>query len=277
MSTVRHSAKNIRKTRGKAVTRKEGPKLVSVVDRAARLMNCFTSDRQELNLQQITALSGLPKPTTFRLLANMVRHGLLEYKHASGDYMLGFTSLLLAEALLQGLPLRVQARPFMDEIRDSLNETVVLSIQDGDHRINIESVESTQAITATLNLGVRIPLYAGAASQVLLASMQTDAIDAYLARTDLVSYNTTTLTTAKAVRARLAKVREQGYALTFAEFTPGGSAIAVPIVGAEGYAVGALHISGPKGRLTTDVQGRCVEALLRGSKALTAELCQPRS
>jgi DNA-binding IclR family transcriptional regulator len=276
MSIVRHPGKNVRKPRGKSVPRQDNLKLVSVVDRAARLMNCFTSDTQELDLQQMTALAGLPKPTTFRLLANMVRHGLLEYKHASGNYMLGFTSLLLAEALLQGLPLRVQARPFMEEIRDSLNETVVLSIKDHDHRINIESVESTQVITATLNLGVRIPLYAGAASQVLLAGMQADDIDAYLERTDLVSYNTTTLTTTKAVRARLAKVREQGYALTFAEFTPGGSAIAVPIMGPEGCPVGALHISGPKGRLNTDVQGRCVEALLRGSKALTEELCRPR-
>lgn len=265
-----------KKTRASRFASNDGPALVSVIDRAARLMECFTPETRELGLQQIAARTGIPKPTAFRLLSNLVHQGLLEYREASGQYMLSFTSLLLAEALLQGVPIREQARPFMEKIHDALNETVVLSVREGDHRINIDSVESTQTITATLKLGVRIPLYTGAASQVLLASMNDEYIDAYLARTVLVSYNVTTLTTAKAVCTRLAKIRDQGFALSYGEFTnvPGISAIAVPVIGAHGTAVATLHISGPKGRLTQAIQTKCVDALRRESKALTAKLCR---
>lgn len=248
-------------------------KIVGIVDRAARIVDCFDRSTPELTLPQISSRLGLPKPTAFRILANLVHHGLLAYNGTTNVYTLGFATLRLADTLLQSTAVRSTVRPAMQAIRDETDETVVLSIREGDHRINIDSVESGQAIAQTLQLGVRIPLYAGAASHVLLAGMGDKAISDYLARTELVAFNPTTLTKPEDVRKRVAKVREQGFAVSYGEFTPtGGSAIAVPVRDRAGATVAALHISGPKGRLTPELQKACLKALQKQAKALAKAL-----
>ena len=248
-----------------------GQKRVSVVDRAARILSCFTAATPEWTLPQISSHLQIPKPTAFRILATLVRHGLLDNNPATASYTLGFAPLRLADALLDGLDIRNRARPVMRAIRDAVGETVILSVRDGDHRINIDSAESAHAIAQTLQLGIRAPLYAGAASQVFLAAMSDAERDAYLARTELVAFSPATLIQPDAIRRRIAQVRAEGFALSSSEFTAIGTvAIAVPVHAADGQTIAALHVSGPKGRMTADLQKTCVEELKTGSAALTA-------
>ncbi|HEY4133761.1 MAG TPA: IclR family transcriptional regulator [Alphaproteobacteria bacterium] len=254
---------------------KTDSKLVRVVDRAARIMDCFSRSTPDLSLPQICARLELPKATVFRILTTLVDQGWLAYNPATAVYTLGFAALRHADSLLRGLDIRSQARPFMRAIRDAVNETVILSLRDGDDRINVDSMDSGQAISQTLQLGVRAPLYTGAASQVFLAAMDDAEVEAYLARVDLVGYNPATLTTPDAIRARVAQVRAQGYVRTLGEFTVSASqtaAIAVPVRDPSGKVVAALHVSGPQSRMTEEMEQACREALLRESAALTAAL-----
>jgi len=247
-----------------------GEKRVSVVDRAARILSCFTAATPEWTLPQISSRLQIPKPTAFRILATLVRHGLLDSNPATASYTLGFAPLRLADALLDGLDIRHRARPFMRVVLDAVGETVILSIRDGDHRINIDSAESAHSIAQTLQLGIRAPLYAGAASHVFLAAMNDAELDAYLARTKLVAFSPATLIQPDAIRRRIVQVRTQGFALSSSEFTAIGTvAIAVPVCDADGRTVAALHVSGPKGRMTADLQKACVEELKNGSANLT--------
>ncbi len=250
-------------------------KLVRVVDRAGRIMSCFGRDAAELSLPQLCARLSLPKATVFRILTTLVDQGWLAYNSSTAIYTLGFAALRHADSLLRGLDIRHQARPFMRAVRDAVNETVILSLRDGDHRINIDSMDSGQAIAQTLQLGVRAPLYTGAASQVFLAAMDDVALADYLARTELVAYNPATLTTEAAVRARVAQVRAQGYARTFGEFTLSASqtvAIAVQVRDPSGAVIAALHVSAPLNRMNEQAEIACRDVLLRESAALTGSL-----
>ncbi len=250
-------------------------KLVRVVDRAGRIMACFGRDTAELSLPQLCARLALPKATVFRILTTLVDQGWLAYNQGTAIYTLGFAALRHADSLLRGLDIRAQARPFMRAVRETVNETVILSLRDGDHRINIDSLDSGQAIAQTLQLGVRAPLYTGAASQVFLAAMDDAGLEAYLARTKLVSYNPATLTTVEAVRARVAQVRAQGYARTFGEFTLSASqtvAIAVAVRDPSGAVIAGLHVSAPLNRMNEQAERHCRDVLLRESLALTGTL-----
>ena len=249
-------------------------KLVSLVDRAGRILECFSRGEPALGLPQLSTRLGLPKPTVFRILASLARHGLVEYDRPANLYRLGYASLRLADALLHSHAIRAKAQPVMQGIRDAVNETVILSLREGDHRINLDSADSRQAIAQVLQLGVRIPLYAGAASQVLLAGLRDSEVAAYLARTELVPFGASTLTSPDAIRKRLAKIRAEGWALSTGEFTQrsAAAAIAVPVAGAEGATVAALHVSTPKARLGPELQKRCLAALTSGAEALSAAL-----
>ncbi|MFN4283797.1 MAG: IclR family transcriptional regulator [Alphaproteobacteria bacterium] len=254
---------------------KPDAKRVRVVDRAACIMDCFSRDSAELSLPQLCARLELPKATVFRILTTLVDQGWLAYNGQTALYTLGFAALRHADSLLRGLDIRAKARPFLRNVRDAVNETVILSLRDGDHRINIDSIDGGQAIAQTLQLGVRAPLYTGAASQVFLAAMSDAEIDAYLARTELIAYNPATLTTPEAVRSRVAQVRAQGYARTHGEFTLSASqtaALAVPVRDGAGKTVAVLHVSGPQNRMDEAAERTCRDVLLRESAALTAAL-----
>jgi DNA-binding IclR family transcriptional regulator len=248
------------------------PKRVGIVDRAAAVLECFSRTTPELSLPQITARLKLPKATAFRILTNLVRHGLLEHNAAANLYTLGFGTLRIADALLRSLDIRERARPVMRAIRDAVNESVVLSVRDGDSRYNIDSVESTHAIGQTQQIGVPIPLYAGAASRVLLAAMTDDAIGSYLRRIERVPFSTSTMTDAGRLREEIVRIRRRGIAISAGEFTAGGHAVACAIADAAGTAAGALHVSIPRARYTKDLEQRCAACLVDGSRAIATAL-----
>jgi DNA-binding IclR family transcriptional regulator len=243
-------------------------KTVGVVDRAARVLECFSRRTPELSLPQVAGQLKLPKATTFRILANLVNQGLLDVNPATNVYTLGLSTLRFADDLLGSIGIRTSARPVMQAIRDAVNETVVLSIRDGDHRYNVDSIESTHAIGQTQQIGVPIPLYAGAASRALLANLPDDEIDAYLSRIKLVKFSAITLTDPERLRTDIAEIRKRGYATSAGEFTVWGHAVARAIRTTDGKTAGALHVSIPGGRHSRELEKRCVAALAEGVEAL---------
>jgi DNA-binding IclR family transcriptional regulator len=61
------------------------------------------------------------------------------------------------------------------------------------------------------------------------------------------------LATAAALRRESARVRERGYAVTREELEIGLDGVAAPVRGADGEVFAALGVSGPSGRLGTDL------------------------
>src|SRR3546814_4526289 len=97
----------------------------------------------------------------------------------------------------------------MRELRDAVDETVVLSIRSGDFRVHIDLVESVQPMRRTTDLGVGAPLYSGAASKVLLAGMEDGEIDDYLRRTPLTAFQKTTITDKTALWREIRLIRKR--------------------------------------------------------------------
>src|SRR3546814_16157218 len=100
---------------------------------------------------------------------------------------LGFAFLRYADIRRRQANVHSAALPIMRELRDAVDETVVLSIRSGDFRVHIDLVESVQPMRRTTDLGVGAPLYSGAASKVLLAGMEDGDIDDYLRRPPLTA------------------------------------------------------------------------------------------
>ena len=253
-------------------TRKSGSKddtaSIETVERAARILFALGVTTRPSTLVEIAARTRLSKPTAFRILATLVADGLAVQNPQNASYALGVVPLQLGSAVLRDLPIRETSRPVMQAISDRVNETVVLSLREGDLRFNIDSYEATNAIGQTQQIGIGIPLYAGAASRILLAGLSDEDFDAYLARTDLIAYSSTTFNDAAKLRAEVERIRRENYAISSAEFTPGGHAVAAGIKDASGRSVAALHISIPRSRAAPELIRNCIEQLQIGVDAI---------
>jgi DNA-binding IclR family transcriptional regulator len=258
--------------RARRTTGKDEHASIETVDRAARILFALAATPRQSTLVEIAARTRLSKPTAFRILATLVADGLAVQNEQTAAYSLGVVPLQLASAVLRDIPIREQARPVMQAISDRVHETVVLSVRQGDFRFNIDSVEAMNAIGQTQQIGIGIPLYAGAASRVLLAGLSERALEDYLRRTALVAYSETTFIEPEKLRGEIERIRSEGHAISSAEFTPGGHAVACAIKGADGHPVAALHVSIPRSRAAPELIQRCIDQLKLGAEALRRTL-----
>ena len=75
-------------------------KLVSALVRGVSILRCFSSKCQELSAKELMDLTGLPKPTLFRLTDTLCELGLLRYSERLSKYVPGIGLLNLASPVL---------------------------------------------------------------------------------------------------------------------------------------------------------------------------------
>jgi DNA-binding IclR family transcriptional regulator len=243
--------------------------LVAAVDRASRILLALTQSTDFLTLHEIASRTKLSKPTAFRILATLVANGLAFQNEANGSYGLGSLNLRLAEVILGGIRVRESARLVMRQVRNEINETVVLSVRQGDACYYVESLEGRQTIGHSQTIGVPLPLHVVAPGCAILATLPDDAVDDYLRHHPAASKSGTKsgiksemmgIARRKLLR-QLETIRRQGHAASSGDASGAGHAIAVAIPSAKGASDASLHISFPKGRFTNDLEQRCIKTL----------------
>jgi DNA-binding IclR family transcriptional regulator len=248
------------------------PYNVMAVERALDVLNAFSHQRPELSLTDIAAHTGLHKATTFRLLTTLCRAGMAMKNPTTGLYRLGFRILALSEVAKTTTGFVSEARPFMRQIRDDLNETVYIAVRVGDERINLDQLEGLRDIRRVVTIGKPSPLYVGSTSRVLLAAMPDDEIAAYFNRTEFIPPFPGAKVDAQTLWRAVADIRRTGYAETHNKRIAEGSSISAAVRGPANEVLGSLTVSIPIGRYTDDVRSRTIEVITQTARALSRQL-----
>lgn len=260
------------KTGAKQTQRGGSSYSIEAVDRAVDVLMAFTHAAPELTLGEIVDRTNLPKSTVFRLLATLRARHLCQLDPATGRYTLGYELLKMADIRARQINFRRLVLPAMQELRDVSNETIVLSVREGDDRVNIDYVESKDPLRRVPEPGRRAPLYSGAASKAFLAFMKDDAIEAYLDRTKLQPRGPNTLTDRTALLKNLRQIRKDGYAESRGEQTPQGNALAAPVFDHAGEVLCVISISYVDTRFTPAIRKKAIAKLLEVTRRTSLEL-----
>jgi DNA-binding IclR family transcriptional regulator len=139
------------------------------VDRAVQMLALFTAEEPELTLAQLTKRLGTSRATTHRYAMALRRVGLLRYDAAAGTHSLGPRIVELAATALSGLRIIRIAGPHMERLAAELNETVVLSIWDGDSPVVVRVDDNTDRVVHIIvRTGSRLPRRTSAQGKVFL-------------------------------------------------------------------------------------------------------------
>jgi hypothetical protein len=133
-------------------------------------------------------------------------------------------------------------------------------------------VEGLHPMRRMADLGVHAPLYAGAASKVLLAGMEDGEIEMYLKRTDFTAFQKTTITDSAMLWREVNAIRKRGFAESKGELFLGGGALAAPIKDFFGATVAVMDILTPEHRYTAAHRNHCIDMLLDGSRRASERL-----
>lgn len=146
------------------------PPINQSVERAVRLLGFFSAEDPELTLHQLTERLGTSRATTHRYAMALRRVGLLRYESASGVYSLGPRIVELAATALSGLRIIRIAGAHMERLAAELNETVVLSIWDGESPIVVRVADNTDRLVhIVVRTGSRLERRTSAQGKAFLA------------------------------------------------------------------------------------------------------------
>ncbi len=222
------------------------PSGVQSVERALTILDILARTG-EAGVTDIATEIGVHKSTAFRLLAALENSGLVEQVGERGKYRLGMGILRLAGATTARLDVVQEARPICRALAAATGETVNIAVLAGGSALYVDQVAGGSSLQAHNWVGQHIPLHATSNGKVLVSELS----DAELAATlgPLAAHTRTTITSRRALKAELVRVREQGYAVAVDELEEGLAAVAAPIRNAHGDIVASLSLSGPTFRL----------------------------
>jgi IclR family transcriptional regulator, acetate operon repressor len=221
------------------------------VRRAIAVLKAFSDEMPDMGVTEVSRRVNLHKSTVYRLLSAFEDEGLIARNPETGKYRLGPELIVLGEQVLRHTEVHRVALPFLRELAERTGETIDLEVLSGGNVVTIEEIGGKHVVAASGAIGMPWAAHATSNGKVLLAYQPVERQRQILSRT-LRRFTSRTLTDAKAVARELAKVREQGYALSFGELEEHLVAIGIPIRGRSGDAVAAVSISGPDTRLTPD-------------------------
>jgi DNA-binding IclR family transcriptional regulator len=184
------------------------------------------------------------------MASSLVEAGLLSQDSSSARYRLGPRAVELGLAAMGTADIRVAAMPIMLELTHSTGETTTLSLALGDTRVYVAQVQSPEAVRMTVEIGPRMPLYAGGSGRAILSFWEASQIEEYLQRTPLVPLTGSTVTSKDELLELLAVARENGYASSMGERDPWAGSVAAPVFRANRQVIGSISVCGPLQRFS---------------------------
>jgi IclR family acetate operon transcriptional repressor len=237
------------------------------IDRAAQLLVGVLDAEGPIGTSELAAGADLPKSTASRLLSALDHHGLVQQDGERGRFRPGPVLLRFAQRGLVERHLVELAQPMLHALSDASGETINLAVPGPAGVGHLAQIESRHFLGTGQWVGRMVPLHATAVGKVLLAFG-----GATLPRGPLAALTDRTIVDPDRLAHQLDVVRASGYAVTIDELEDGLSAMAAPVLSADGTALAALSISGPSLRLTPQRIAELHPTIAEQSSALSEQL-----
>ncbi len=231
------------------------PRYSQSLERGLAILGCFTPERPVLGIADIADELGMSRSTTHRYVITLVALGYLE-QGASRKYRLGLRVTDLGMSALNSTGLREHARPYLEELRQRTSYTTSVGVLDGTEVLYVDRVRSYRRgqnqVDLGLQAGSRVPAHATAMGKLLLAFLPDSQQREVLAEIKPVKRGPNTITSKKALRTELEKVRDDAFAVDDEELAPGLLAIAAPVRNEARDVVAAVSLAAPSSMIALE-------------------------
>jgi DNA-binding IclR family transcriptional regulator len=219
-----------------------------IVDRTLDLLELFALEKRPLSLSDIARLLKIPVSSCHDVLAAMQSRGYLYELAPRAGYYPTLRLQSLGKEICDNDPLLTRAELLLRDLRDTLDESALLSKVSGMAASYLLVFESTHPLRFSVKVGDNVrSLHATSGGKALLGSLDARALDAFLRSAPLEPMTERTLLSPPALRRDLEAAAARGWYLNQGESQDGVTTISAPF--RWNGAVYIVTVAGPSSRL----------------------------
>lgn len=226
-------------------------KRVPAVDKCIEILELLARLKKPLGVSDISKMLNLNKSTVFNIVYTLEDLEVLE-KVDGVKFQFGSRLYIMGSAAGRTSDLVGTVHPYLEEINHKTKLSAFLGIRSGMKAVIIDKVDSTFDIKIHSEIGMRIPLLAGAGGRVLLAQLRDAEVDDILAENELKKFTPNSCVSKDKFKKLVKIARRDGIAVDMEEYIEGIRAFAMPIYTSKANTQIALWAVGLKGQITRE-------------------------
>ncbi len=227
-----------------------------MVERTLSFLELFAAQKRPLSSGEIARMLDIPASSCHDVVQVLETRGYL-YKSAQRARWYPTARLIeVAAAIAAHDPVTTHMRASLLQLRDVIDESVLLSKVDGLEAMYLLALEPSHPLRYLATVGERVrSLHAASAGKALLGSLCDAALNEFLQSAELIRFTPKTIVSAAALRKDIATGNERGWFLNAEESEPGLTTLSCRFdLGAATYIV---TVAGPTLRLQPKLSKAC--------------------
>jgi len=247
---------------------------VQSLGRAFAILEEIARHRDGIGLAELSKMVGLHNSTAFHLAKTLVSLGYIRQERDSKRYRIGLPLFALAASALDEIEMVNIAMPILEQLSRDTGESGHFAVRMGDAVVVIARTSGSGAFQLTDRVGVVRPAHCTALGKAILAALDEDEIKRFLQRVELKPSTKKSITEVPALLREIADVKRTGVAYDQGEFNLEVRCIAVPAKDFTGQTIGAIGISGPIWRESSQALQTKAKAVQAAGARLSAAFGQ---
>jgi IclR family transcriptional regulator, pca regulon regulatory protein len=218
-----------------------GPDFIEALARGLEVIAAFRPGQPIMGLTDVASATGLARPTVRRILLTLTELG---YVRTEGKgFALTPKVLELGVAYVRSMGLWDIARPHMETLVRSTNESCSIAQLDGPDIVYVARVAVPKIVGLTVQIGTKFPALQTSLGKVLLAALSPGELDDVLTQPTRSGLTPRWQPDHQERDAELREVRARGWALTDEQLALGIRSIAAPLRDGNGRVIAALNVN----------------------------------
>lgn len=224
---------------------------LKTLENALDMLSYFTTDNPEWGLRDLAREMEINHTVLHRILKTYEKKGYIIQNKKTKNYELGLKFLEFTSVIIHKMKLSEFIQPVMKELASAINETVFLTLQDGDYGVTVEIAEYEQQLKFNVAIGSRTPLYVGASCKTIMAYLPEEE-QLEIINKGIKVFTDKTMTDKEKLLADLKDIKEKGWSYTKGEYSEAVFGMGVPLFNTSGRIIGSVTAAGPIYRMSEE-------------------------
>jgi DNA-binding IclR family transcriptional regulator len=199
------------------------------LEKGLSILNLFGREHPSRSLTEISTLTGINKTSTYRMVNTLIQLGYLRKSLNDKSLRLGPKAFSLGHECFHGFDVYQGIKPIIDKTFFEHHISIDSALIDGYKLISLYRREMPNLVSFHLPL-IMDELYARAMGKIVLANLDSAALDSYFSTLEPIRMTPRTLVDIQDIKADIKATKTRGYSINNMEYIAGVISIGAPMM-----------------------------------------------